>query len=88
MTLVAPGTCRYCNCTESNACKLEDGEPCCWVDRTRTVCSNPACVKAEGDRIRKVNADCEAQKRARRLTSADVHRLITGRGRRRRGGRR
>lgn len=26
---------------------LANGDPCCWVNAERTVCSNPACIKAE-----------------------------------------
>ena len=41
-----PGTCRFCGCTEQNACRLEDGEACAWADMSRTVCSAPACLVA------------------------------------------
>jgi ParB family transcriptional regulator, chromosome partitioning protein len=36
-----PGTCRYCGCTEDNAC--EGG--CAWVDPQETVCSSDPCVE-------------------------------------------
>lgn len=48
--VIAPGTCRHCGCTEERACRLHTGDPCCWVDRTRLVCSNPACGTAEAGR--------------------------------------
>lgn len=47
-----PGVCRHCECTETNACRLTNGEPCCWIDAERKVCSNPACIQAEGRRVR------------------------------------
>jgi hypothetical protein len=73
---IAPGVCRHCGCSDSNTCRLVDSESCCWMDRKRTVCSNPSCVKAEASRRRAAVA-C----RPRRLTSADVHALIRGRKR-------
>jgi hypothetical protein len=43
------GVCRFCKCTQRRACRIEDilGDvtSCCWVDRKRTVCSNPKCVQ-------------------------------------------
>lgn len=45
MTAAAAGVCRYCLCTEDNACRTPPcGEPCCWVDSARTVCSNWPCM--------------------------------------------
>ena len=44
--------CRHCKCTETNACILANGDPCCWVDVERTVCSNPSCIRAEARRVR------------------------------------
>jgi hypothetical protein len=76
MTLVAPGTCRHCRCTEDNACRLAEGETCSWMDRTRTVCSSPSCIKAESLRVARIP-------KPKRLTSADVNALIRGRGRKR-----
>lgn len=38
--------CRYCGCTESNPCRLRDGDQCGWGDTGRTFCSRDACVKA------------------------------------------
>lgn len=34
--------CRFCGCTEMNACQTPDG-PCHWV--LEDVCSNPPCVR-------------------------------------------
>jgi len=35
------GVCRYCGCTQTQACY----PPCCWVDRNKTVCSSDGCVQ-------------------------------------------
>ncbi len=40
--------CKYCGCTNEQACLTEDG-PCLWIDRTHTVCS--ACVIAVEFRV-------------------------------------
>lgn len=41
-----PGVCRYCGCTEDNACRTPpSGEPCCWVEDDRTVCSGWNCQR-------------------------------------------
>lgn len=45
------GVCRFCGCTEDNGCMIEGGgvlgddAPCSWVDKLKTVCSNPLCVE-------------------------------------------
>lgn len=83
MTLIAPGTCRHCGCTEDNACKLGNGEGCWWTNNERTVCSNPSCIKAEEARV----ARAKEASRPKRLTSADVNALIRGRGRKPKKGR-
>ena len=44
------GVCRYCSCTEENACMLAHGEPCGWIDKSRTVCNSPRCIIAEENR--------------------------------------
>jgi hypothetical protein len=85
MTVVMPGVCRHCGCTESNACTLANGDGCSWTDRERRVCSNPACIRAEAARLARIREDLAA--RDRRPNSADIHRLIAGRGRKRRKGR-
>ena len=36
-----PGLCRVCGCQESLPCVVA-GEPCGWVDQSRTLCSNCA----------------------------------------------
>jgi hypothetical protein len=59
--ILAPlmGTCRICGC-HGDACSLETGDRCCWVNALRTLCSKPSCVIA-ADRQRKQEA--RAQKR-------------------------
>jgi hypothetical protein len=81
MSVVQPGVCRHCGCTENNACRLEDGEMCCWIDYSRLVCSNPKCMRAEGARLAAARA-ARTMDRPKRLTPADVHAMIRGRGRR------
>lgn len=78
MPNLTPGVCRHCHCTEDRACLLQTGggETCSWTDRTRLVCNAPACVKAEAARVATVKAS-----RPRRLSPAEVHQLIVGRGR-------
>jgi hypothetical protein len=71
-----PGKCRYCGCTESNACVLQDGDTCSWHDNTRTVCTAPGCV-------RQFIADSRRRRPVRRKKStAEVHAEIMRRGRR------
>lgn len=46
-----PGVCRYCGCTEANACMLCTGDPCSWYDKDRTACNAPGCIRQyEADR--------------------------------------
>jgi hypothetical protein len=42
---VEPGTCRYCGCTQDNACTIPGGDTCSWYSNERTVCTNPACIR-------------------------------------------
>jgi ParB/RepB/Spo0J family partition protein len=50
-------TCRYCGCSETSPCILDDEEPCSWVKPD--VCSNPECVaksnakEKDGPKIKK-----------------------------------
>jgi ParB/RepB/Spo0J family partition protein len=39
-----PGECRYCHCTEDDACDTDDG-PCHWIDPEQTVCSDEDCLR-------------------------------------------
>jgi hypothetical protein len=54
----APGKCRHCGCTEDNACILPTGDPCCWTNEDRNVCSRAACMTQE--RIRQERARRES----------------------------
>jgi hypothetical protein len=45
------GTCRYCGCTETNACRIRDFLDdmivgCSWFTGDQTVCTNPKCISA------------------------------------------
>lgn len=51
MSIPIPGKCRHCGCTEDRACTLETGDPCCWVDLDRSVCSRPVCISREAARV-------------------------------------
>jgi hypothetical protein len=42
---IQPGTCRYCGCTDDREHRLADGDPCCWIDAKRTLCSAPGCIR-------------------------------------------
>jgi hypothetical protein len=75
---IRAGICRHCGCTEDDPCRLYTGEPCSWADATRTVCNKPSCQNLEAARKRRAVAA-----RPKRLTPADVHALIRGRGRKR-----
>jgi ParB/RepB/Spo0J family partition protein len=50
--------CKYCRCTEANACDLEDG-PCAWYDRSVPVCTNPECVTAYQADVAAASAESE-----------------------------
>lgn len=50
------GRCRYCHCTEKNACRialraegripgLKASITCSWINEQETVCSAPTCVR-------------------------------------------
>ena len=78
MTIRA-GVCRHCGRGEGNLLRGPDGEEVGWTDAARTCCTYPSCVKAEASRKRRL----VVASRLQRLTSADVHALIRGRGRKR-----
>lgn len=44
LPIPSPGTCAICRCTEMDCrhCLAKTGEPCAWVDSSRTLCS--ACL--------------------------------------------
>jgi len=57
-----PGICRHCGCTEANACLLHDGDACCWIDASRTVCNRPGCINAEAARVAQEKAAAKTLK--------------------------
>jgi hypothetical protein len=65
-----PGVCRYCNCTEENACRLPDGEACAWLNTDRDVCSAPACLAAHSRALKR--DERRRYQRPRRRTPADI----------------
>lgn len=46
------GVCRFCGCTEENACTLQmwptpigvGMKTCSWADEAKTICTNPKCL--------------------------------------------
>jgi hypothetical protein len=54
MLAASAGTCKQCGC-HGDACSLREGDKCVWVDKYRTLCSNPACLVAAGKAKRKRN---------------------------------
>ena len=44
------GVCRVCGCTENAPCLIyveiadQEASPCWWIDRAKTLCSNPQCL--------------------------------------------
>ena len=69
------GTCRVCGC--HGDCRLPDGEECVWFDAGRTVCSKVSCIRAYEARRK----EAMRAARPRKLSSAEVHAQIAGRGR-------
>jgi hypothetical protein len=66
-----PGICRYCRCTETNACRLPNGDTCVWLTADRDVCSAPACIRQY--RVDMDRAGEAARRAQRRPTPADIH---------------
>ena len=54
MRTITPGTCKFCGCMEMSACVLPNGDPCSWLDMSRTVCNAPACIRQNADLIRRI----------------------------------
>lgn len=50
MALPRRGTCRFCGCSEFDACVIRDAVGntfgCWWMDIEQTVCSMPMCQSA------------------------------------------
>lgn len=49
MTLIAPGRCRHCGCTDELQCRLHRHahDEFAWTDAERTVCNGRECQRAE-----------------------------------------
>jgi len=75
MGFLPSGVCRFCKCTETEPCTLQDGEACGWIDKDRNCCNNPACQRAKAALLRRYIAP------RKRLTPMDVHKDIVARGR-------
>jgi hypothetical protein len=71
---MSAGSCRFCHCTEDNACKLPTGDPCGWWDSTRTVCTAPGCIIAYFAQERRKSSDAAAKFRKR--TPGQIHELM------------
>ena len=63
-------TCRVCGC-HGDSCSLFTGERCVWVDRLRTLCSNPDCIAAV-ERLKKKQKH-QQQRNERRAGNAMPH---------------
>lgn len=68
------GVCHYCRCTEDNACKLPNGDPCGWFVAGRNVCNAPACIRAFQGEVERMLA--EMARRPRKRTPGEVHEQI------------
>lgn len=84
MSVAVSGVCRYCGCTEDDACRLSTGEECSWLDRNRSACNAPECF-ARYETERKERKRAAKASRKPKRTPADIHQLICGRGRKRKG---
>lgn len=88
MSGIAPGTCRFCGCTESRPCKVppyNDGDVCGWLhDTTNTVCTAPTCMRRWSDVLRRRRsaqprrlgwAEIEQERRQKRLARRRAARM-------------
>jgi len=57
--------CRFCGCTEADPCRLETNEACLLNVQT-LVCNRPKCIVAHE----------QSQRRDRRLTAAEIARIV------------
>jgi hypothetical protein len=57
------GVCRICECT-GDSCRLREGgdERCVWVDRFRTLCSNPDCIREAARRKKRHKLDARRKR--------------------------
>ncbi len=71
---------------------LAQGEPCCWTDLERTVCSNPSCIIAEDRRVKAAERQARPRKYGDRFRGWSTGEILRnsgaiGRGAGGRGGR-
>jgi hypothetical protein len=69
-----PGVCRYCHCTEDNACRIPGGDACSWFVADRTVCNKPSCITAWFAYQRRAAA--QADQRPKKRTPGQIHALM------------
>lgn len=62
------GKCQVCGC-EGDTCSVGGGERCVWMDKLKTLCSNPRCIQVAEIRTKKF----KREHRVRRV------RLVKGR---------
>lgn len=73
--VIAPGgKCKYCGCTEDNACRLPEGGTCWWLVKARDVCTGPRCQTAYFAAQRKASLDAYLN-RPKKRTPAEIHAL-------------
>ena len=65
--------CHYCGCTEDNACRLPNGDPCGWL-RWGRVCNAPNCIRAFQAEVERLVA--RLSRRPHKRTPGEVHQQI------------
>jgi hypothetical protein len=84
MNPITSGICRFCGCVGDDTHRVPpygEDDTCAWVQGSmRTVCNAPGCVAQWREHQRAAVAAT-----LKRLTSADVNKLIRRRGRKRKG---
>jgi hypothetical protein len=48
--------CHVCGC-EGDTCSVGQGEKCVWMDRMKTLCSNPRCIQVSEIQAKKFNRE-------------------------------
>lgn len=71
------GVCHFCGLTEEHV----DGDRVRWFNTSRTVCSQPGCIRQFGFEIDRWEL---RHRRPRKLSPADVHELIREEAKRKR----
>ena len=55
---------------------LANGEPCCWVNAERNVCSNPSCIKAEARRVKEDAREARPRKYGERFKGMGYGQIV------------